>query len=135
MYICQHCNKEVNRPNWSVGKYCNHTCQQDAIYESRVAEWKSTGKSTRITGSPGWLKRYLFEKQNGKCNMCQNDTWLNEPITLELEHKDGNSGNDKEDNLELLCPNCHSKTPTYKAKNYGNGRRYRRELYAMGKSH
>jgi 5-methylcytosine-specific restriction endonuclease McrA len=53
---------------------------------------------------------------------------------LELEHKDGNSDNNIEDNLELLCPNCHSQSPTYKAKNVGNGRHYRRQLYAKGKS-
>ena len=132
-YNCHYCGKE--NKSHTKSKFCNHKCHKESLYASLVAEWKITGKSTRTAGTPGWLKRYLFEKQNSKCNMCHNDTWLDEPITLELEHKDGNSQNDTEDNLELLCPNCHSKTPTYKAKNYGNGRHYRRQLYAAGKSY
>jgi 5-methylcytosine-specific restriction endonuclease McrA len=54
---------------------------------------------------------------------------------LQLEHKDGNSENNKPENLCLLCPNCHSQTPTYGAKNKGNGRHYRRIRYAQGKSY
>jgi hypothetical protein len=44
-----------------------------------------------------------------------------------LEHKDGNSENHNLNNLELLCPNHHSLTPTYGALNKGNGRTKRRE--------
>src|SRR6266540_5330922 len=39
------------------------------------------------------------------------------------------------DNLRLICPNCHAQTETYKAKNMGRGRHYRRERYAKGKSY
>jgi len=62
-------------------------------------------------------KIILFKKQEGKCNKCKNDTWLGIPISLELEHKDGNSENHIKDNEELLCPNCHSQTHTYRGKN------------------
>jgi len=30
-----------------------------------------------------------------------------------MHHKDGNRSNNKEDNLELLCPNCHSLTDNF----------------------
>ena len=50
-------------------------------------------------------------------------------IPLEIHHKDGNYLNNNEDNLELLCPNCHSLTNTYKAANKGNGREDRRIHY------
>jgi predicted HNH restriction endonuclease len=52
-----------------------------------------------------------------------------------MEHIDGNSSNNKVTNLCLLCPNCHSQTPTYKNKNKGNGRHYRRIRYKDGKSY
>lgn len=52
----------------------------------------------------------------------------NKPIIFDLEHKDGSSTNNKEDNLCCLCPNCHSQTSTYKAKNKGNGRESRRKI-------
>lgn len=51
------------------------------------------------------------------CNKCENTEWLGKPIPLELEHKDGNSDNNELCNLELLCPNCHAQTETYRGKN------------------
>jgi predicted HNH restriction endonuclease len=54
---------------------------------------------------------------------------------LELEHKDGNGENNDLKNICLLCPNCHSQTATYKNKNKGNGRHYRRKRYSEGKSY
>lgn len=135
MITCIYCKKEADKPSWSGGKYCDRKCMVDHKFSKLIEKWKETGKSTRIAGTPGWLRKYLFDKQSGKCNGCYNDTWRGKPITLELEHKDGNSDNNVEDNLELLCPNCHSQSPTYKAKNKGNGRHYRRQLYKDGKSY
>lgn len=51
------------------------------------------------------------------CNSCGLEDWLGEKIPLELEHKDGTSTNHKLSNLELLCPNCHAQTSTYRGKN------------------
>jgi 5-methylcytosine-specific restriction endonuclease McrA len=53
---------------------------------------------------------------------------------MELEHIDGNSENNSLDNLSIICPNCHSQTPTYKGANKGKGRHYRRVRYSQGKS-
>ena len=56
-------------------------------------------------------------------------------VPIELEHIDGNSENNQLDNLKLLCPNCHSLTPTYKGLNKGNGRHIRQQRYKDGKSY
>lgn len=42
---------------------------------------------------------------------------MGEPIPLQLDHIDGNHTNNKLENLQILCPNCHAKTPTYCGKN------------------
>jgi len=52
-------------------------------------------------------KRVLIE-QEFKCNNCKIDTWLGKPLTLELDHIDGDHRNDIRSNLVALCPNCHS---------------------------
>ena len=52
-------------------------------------------------------KRVIIE-QEFKCKCCSLDTWLNRPITFELEHIDGNNKNNERHNLCALCPNCHS---------------------------
>ena len=51
-----------------------------------------------------------------RCNRCGISTWLGERIALELHHKDGNIYNVSLENLELLCPNCHSQTDTYRRR-------------------
>lgn len=65
------------------------------------------------------LKLRLFENKikSKKCEVCHKRKWLNKPIPLELHHKDGDSTNHKLNNLQILCPNCHSFTDTYRAKN------------------
>ena len=52
-----------------------------------------------------------------KCEYCGLTEWLGEPIPLELHHKDGNHFNNELDNFQLLCPNCHAKTSSYRGKN------------------
>ena len=52
-----------------------------------------------------------------QCESCGISNWNGKLISLELNHKDGNNGNHSLDNLELLCPNCHSQTDTYRSKN------------------
>jgi len=52
-----------------------------------------------------------------KCNKCGIKEWNKEKITLELNHINGNNWQHNRTNLELLCPNCHSQTNTFRGKN------------------
>jgi len=62
-------------------------------------------------------KRLISDKIfPNECSRCHLSIWLGQPISLELEHKDGNHQNNNLDNLEILCPNCHSQTPTYRKR-------------------
>ena len=52
-----------------------------------------------------------------RCESCGLTTWMNNPIPLELHHKDGNHHNNTLDNFQLLCPNCHAQTDSWRGKN------------------
>jgi hypothetical protein len=53
------------------------------------------------------------------CNRCAINEWQGEKLSLHLDHIDGDNTNNLIENLRLLCPNCHSLTPTYCGRNKG----------------
>ena len=65
------------------------------------------------------LRKRLIEEKilEEKCNRCYNTSWMGTKIPLELEHMNGDKFDNRLENLELLCPNCHALTPTYRGKN------------------
>jgi len=130
---CLNCKKSIKR---TINKYCSTDCQTNYQHKEKIKNWKN-GIPIKNINTPKWLRMYLFEKYNNKCCKCgwnEINSYSNKQ-PLEVEHIDGNSTNNKEENLELLCPNCHSLTPTYRALNTGNGRLNRRKRYAENKSY
>ena len=65
------------------------------------------------------LRNALFEIGiEHKCNECDIDnTWNNKKLVLQIDHIDGNVLNNKSENLQFLCPNCHSQTSNFGIKN------------------
>ena len=63
-------------------------------------------------------KRLLDElKWEYKCNNCGINEWMGKKISLELEHKNGVSNDNRIENLEFLCTNCNSQTDTFRGRN------------------
>lgn len=83
----------------------------------REAHKKHILKSNYTDLSFESLRYRILYEQNEKCNRCGLDEWMNTPLVLELEHKDGNHYNNERSNLEMLCPNCHSLTSTWRGRN------------------
>jgi hypothetical protein len=126
-YKCLTCDKECVVSHQKTNKYCSQTCQLAYQHNQYIAEWKQglqTGKCGKLQTSR-YIKRYMLEKQQGKCASCGLTDWMGKILTLDLDHINGNSQDNSESNLRCICPNCHSQTPTYKAKNKGNGRKER----------
>jgi Zn finger protein HypA/HybF involved in hydrogenase expression len=65
------------------------------------------------------LKRRLLNSglKEKKCEKCGNSEWNGEPIALELHHINGDRNDNRIENLQILCPNCHAQTEHYRGKN------------------
>ena len=124
-YNCLHCGKENMFKGYSYNnKYCDNKCQADYQSNEKIRAWLEEGKDWK-TQIPQWVKRYLSEQRGYACECCSISEWNGKKIVLEVDHIDGHHRNNVPGNLRLICPNCHSQTDTYKAKNTGNGRQYR----------
>ena len=55
----------------------------------------------------------LIALRGRKCEQCGITEWLDQPINLEIHHKNGDRSDNSLENLILLCPNCHSYTETF----------------------
>lgn len=123
---CLFCKQEIINK-----KFCCLSCQKKYQWEVDRKRFWCNDQHTFVSSK---IKKFILDEREYKCESCENTYWLDQKIPLELEHIDGNSENNDPSNLKLLCPNCHALTPTYKAKNKGNGRYYRRKRYKEGKS-
>lgn len=121
---CLCCGEDITKKH-KEAQYCSVTCVK-RTRELRVENG---------TGGARLAKNYLIAHGEAQCAACMLTTWNEIPITLELDHIDGNSENNQLENLRLLCPNCHSQTETWKNRNKGNGRHSRRQRYANGLSY
>lgn len=69
--------------------------------------------------SRGHIKRRLKSagKARDKCDRCGVSRWMGEKLSIQLHHKNGIKYDHREENLEWLCPNCHSLTDTFCGRN------------------
>ena len=66
------------------------------------------------------IRKVLIQLRGMKCEKCGVTVWFDQPINLEIHHIDGDRTNNCLENLQLLCPNCHSYTNNYGSRNYKN---------------
>ncbi len=116
-------------------KFCSNKCQNKRHYKLFLDKWKnglaSGNIGFRAKNISGHVRKYLFTKYQNRCSQCgwNEINTATGRVPLEVDHIDGNSENSTEENLRLLCPNCHSLTPHFRNLNKGKGRVWRMDKY------
>lgn len=118
--FCKMCEKELHIYPKSTKTFCNKGCRSKFI---KIQNEKKFIKGISLDSKI--IRELLKEKLGNFCSECKIESWNNKKITLQMDHIDGNAGNNLPNNLRLLCPNCHSQTETFGAKNRGFGRKSR----------
>jgi hypothetical protein len=121
---CAYCGKET------YNQYCTTHCWREHRYKQFIERWlkgQETGNSCKGMSTSAYVRRWIIERAHGRCEKCG---WNKiNPVTkrcpLTVHHKDGNSERTVPENLEAVCPNCHSLTETYGSLNKGHGRKLR----------
>lgn len=122
-YKCLACNKENLWGRSKINKFCDNVCQGVYKWKTQTVPRIESGECTHNSGVV--LKKYIVEKCGEICQLCgQTATHNNKPLTLQLDHIDGDSDNNYPKNLRLLCPNCHTQTENFGSK--GQGSRYKK---------
>lgn len=127
--FCKNCGKEI--PSYSPNVYCSLECSHEGQYKERIEKWKNEPSCATSEYLPPYIKRYMMEKFDCKCELCgwgeMNKT--TGKIPLEIHHINGDCTDNREENLQLLCPNCHSLTETFGSLNNGKSKRYKLKEY------
>lgn len=135
--FCVYCDKELKERHKI--KFCSNKCQREQEYQAFISLWKAGiktgGIGVQVRSVSGYIRRYLLRKSGKRCSLCR---WgkvhsITRKVPLEIDHIDGNSENNTEENLRLICPNCHSLTMHFKNLNKGKGRKWRMKKYIRNK--
>lgn len=134
---CKNCGKEITTKKHYKGRlYCNNKCQNEYKSKLYINDWQF-GKIDGLKGNKidlsGYIRNYLLKKVGYKCEICgwNSINKFTGLCPLNIHHKDGNSLNNKEENLQVLCPNCHSLTENYGSRNKNACKE--RTIYHMAK--
>lgn len=114
--------EEINN-KWLEGETRTALKAEYKIYQDAwdAARWRGDigARAVRIPHNRGSLKKLLIASGvPEECSVCSlPPEWHGKPLRLQLDHIDGNTFNDEMWNLRLICPNCHTQTPTFTGRN------------------
>lgn len=117
---CLYCGKVFFKEPSSKRLFCSPSCSGKYVEEQHIKEWKQGKVSgTSCYSCSTFVRNYMLRKHDFKCEKCgwgEKNKFTNK-VPLQIHHIDGNSLNNSESNLQVLCPNCHSLTETFGSRN------------------
>lgn len=122
--VCKNCGNPMimYTPN---RLFCCRECYNQYRESRHIERWKE-GK---VPGTVGYncsspVRKYLFKKHGNSCQICgwgETNPFTGR-IPLQVHHINGDSLDNNEENLMLLCPNCHSLTENFGSRNKNSPR-------------
>lgn len=136
MGLCINCDDTCGNSR----KFCSHKCQRDFEYKENVAAWlegRLVGWKGQNRSLKNFVRKWLHQTRGTACEVCFWDEKhpLDGAVLTEIDHIDGDAENCVPSNLRILCPNCHAKTSTHRARNKASSRKGRLTRYYEGKSY
>jgi hypothetical protein len=135
---CQHCNTFIAISSRSLSSHI-YQCTDNPLSKKKSEAWRKSMSSRRGLSINGWKnvdwdsipfhelssrkqRERLLAECNYSCTMCGfNKVRADGGVILEIDHIDGDHGNNSSENLRVLCPNCHALTPNF--RNWGRDSR------------
>ena len=111
--VTENLKKVFNEKNIDYSHFKGHAWNKneskysETVTDFDVYSWRS-------------IKEKLFQERDYRCECCGISEWNGQPLILQVHHIDGNHNNNTRDNLQILCPNCHSQTDNWTYKKIPN---------------
>ncbi len=105
---CRNCEKEISSPK----VFCDKKCDFEYKQKLRLDKFEKSNLCTNNS-----IRKALISINGNKCSICEiSEIWNDRKLTMHVDHIDGNSDNNDNKNVRLVCPNCHSQLETSKNK-------------------
>ena len=95
----------------------------NAVHRGEIVPRRSGMPISELLSSPKRNRKHIKVRLvtagllENMCSACGVTTWREKPINMHLDHINGVRNDNRLENLRMLCPNCHSQTPTYGGRN------------------
>ena len=89
-------------------------------HNTKYTDEEVLSENSPVTIGNGRLRKLMLKHGvEYKCAVdgCGISTWLGEPLSLHIDHINGNNSDNRLENVRFVCPNCHQQTETWGSGN------------------
>lgn len=108
-----HLKKRLKYFGIDTGHFVRQNKGRKVTSKKEIADWFLQLKGQYKTKSTHLRAVMLSAGFSYACAKCGISEWLGNELRLQIEHKNGDPMDNRRENLEFLCPNCHSQTITH----------------------
>lgn len=119
--LCPQCKEEKEVWGHANASFCSYQCSADYKRDVFIRQWLNEEINGVYENTQNMHKKRILKWYKENIHNCEScgipRFWNNKELLFEIDHIDGNRSNNYFSNLKCICPNCHSQTDTFRAKN------------------